>query len=40
MAKALLVYYSLTGLNETIAQRIHDKYQIDIFNIQSTVDYP
>ncbi|GAB5055791.1 hypothetical protein COSHB9_01780 [Companilactobacillus alimentarius] len=40
MGKTLLVYYSLTGLNETIAQRIHEKYSIDLFNIHTTIDYP
>lgn len=40
MSGTLLVYYSLTGLNETIAKRIHDEYKIDIFNIESEINYP
>lgn len=40
MSKTLLIYYSLTGLNETIAKKIHEKYEIDLFNIQSEINYP
>ena len=40
MGKTLLVYYSLTGLNQTIANLIHDKFQIDTFNLKSEVNYP
>lgn len=40
MEKTLLVYYSLTSLNDTIAKKIQKKYDVDIFKIQPTIEYP
>ncbi len=40
MAKRLLVYYSLTGLNDAIVKQIQDMVDVDAFKLSSQYDYP
>lgn len=40
MADTLLVYYSLTGMNDAIANQVKQLGDIDVFRIRSQYDYP